>query len=73
MNSLSLKFAPLTAILLLTALHAQTPQTADQANALKAQAEHFRIVRERGEKAYYQPRFDLSALPHYQPEKVLAG
>lgn len=73
MNSRSLKFAPLSAILLVTALRAQTPQTADQVNALKAQAEHFRIVRERGQKAYYQPRFDLSALPHYQPEKVLAG
>ena len=53
------------AVLLLTlfpSLHAQPAQSADQANALKAQAEHFRIVRERGEKAYYQPRFDLSAL-----------
>ncbi|MBS0662744.1 MAG: substrate-binding domain-containing protein [Verrucomicrobia bacterium] len=45
----------------------------DTINALKAQADHFRIVRERGEKAYYQPRFDLSALPHYQPEKLLTG
>ncbi len=47
--------------------------SADTLNALKAQADHFRIVRERGEKAYYQPRFDLSALPHYQPEKLLTG
>ena len=58
---------------LLPALQAQPAQSADQVNALKAQAEHFRIVRERGEKAYYQPRFDLSALPHYTPQKLLAG
>ena len=73
MNPRSLQFAVLVAALLATALRAQPAQTADQVNALKAQAEHFRIVRERGEKAYYQPRFDLSALPHYQPEKLLAG
>jgi phosphate transport system substrate-binding protein len=54
-------------------LPAQADPSADVENALKAQAEHFRIVRERGEKAYYQPRFDLSALPHYQPQKLLAG
>ena len=57
----------------LPSLRAQQEQSADTVNALKAQAEHFRIVRERGEKAYYQPRFDLSALPHYKPEKLLAG
>ena len=73
MNPRSLKFTALVAALLATALRAQTPQTADQVNALKAQAEHFRIVRERGERAYYQPRFELSALPHYKPEKLLAG
>ena len=73
MNPRSLKFTALVAALLATALRAQTPQTADQVNALKAQAEHFRIVRERGERAYYQPRFELNALPHYKPEKLLAG
>ncbi len=57
----------------LTPLAAQPAPSADQVNALKAQAEHFRIVRERGEKAYYQPRFDLSGLPHYRPEKLLTG
>ena len=30
-------------------------------------------MRERGERAYYQPRFELNALPHYKPEKLLAG
>src|SRR5258708_12589586 len=58
---------------LLPPLHAEPAPSADMVNALKAQAEHFRIVRERGEKAYYQPRFDLSALPHYQPSKLLTA
>lgn len=57
----------------LPALRAQPNQSADTINALKAQADHFRIVRERGEKAFYQPQFDLSALPHYQPAKLLTG
>jgi phosphate transport system substrate-binding protein len=54
-------------------LRAQPALSADAENALKAQADHFRIVRERGEKAFYEPRFDLSALPHYRPEKLYAG
>ena len=54
-------------------LGAQSEESADTKNALRAQVDHFRIVRERGEKAYYQPQFDLSGLPHYQPEKLLTG
>jgi phosphate transport system substrate-binding protein len=54
-------------------LGAQSDESADTKNALKAQVDHFRIVRERGEKAFYQPQFDLSGLPHYQPEKLLTG
>ena len=65
--------AALSAFLLHPALRAQTAPSADTVNALKAQAEHFRIVRERGDKAFYQPRFDLGALPHYQPQKLYAG
>ena len=76
MNSRSEKITTLAVLataLLGPALNAQTPPTADQVNALKAQADHFRIVRERGEKAFYQPQFDLSALPHYQPSTLLTG
>ena len=65
--------AALAGTLFSSALHAQGEESADTKNALKAQVEHFRIVRERGEKAYYQPRFDLSALPHYVPEKLVTG
>ena len=54
-------------------LGAQPEASADTKNALKAQVEHFRIVRERGHKVFYAPRFDLSALPHYQPTKLLTG
>ena len=77
MNSRSPQYLPLRATLAATlfssALHAQLEESADTKNALKAQVEHFRIVRERGEKAYYQPHFDLSALPHYVPEKLVTG
>ena len=76
MKSHSSIFRTLCAAVFLTSLEplsAQPAQSADQVNALKAQAEHFRIVRERGEKAYYTPRFDLSALPHYTPATVLTG
>lgn len=54
-------------------LGAQPEASADTINALKAQVDHFRIVRARGEKPYYQPQFDLSGLPHYQPKKLLTG
>ncbi|MFI5335785.1 MAG: PstS family phosphate ABC transporter substrate-binding protein [Opitutales bacterium] len=54
-------------------LTAQIEESADTKNALKAQVEHFRIVRERGEKAFYQPQFDLSALPHYVPQTLVTG
>src|SRR5579883_2943885 len=47
--------------------------SADQRNALKAQAEHFRIIKERGRQAYYHEAFDLSGLPHYRPRRQLSG
>jgi phosphate transport system substrate-binding protein len=66
--------ACVTALLLpLTSLRAQPNPSADTVNALKAQVEHFRIVRERGNKVFYTQRFDLSGLPHYQPAKILTG
>jgi phosphate transport system substrate-binding protein len=71
------KYIPLAvtmaAALLIPALRAQMEESADTKNALKAQVEHFRIVRERGEKAFYQPRFDLGALPHYVPQTLVTG
>ncbi len=57
----------------LPSAHAQAGTAADIANALRAQVDHFRIVRERGRTAFYQPQFDLSELPHYQPTKLLTG
>ena len=64
-----------TAIVAATALtgRAQPEASADVKNALKAQAEHFRIIHERGQKAYYEPQFDLSALPHYEPQAQVSG
>jgi phosphate transport system substrate-binding protein len=54
-------------------LRAQPSPSADTENALRAQAEHFRIIRERGLKPYYTQKFDLSGLPHYVPQQQLAG
>ena len=77
MNSRRLPSFLLTTAILIALLPlrlaAQLEESTDTKNALKAQVEHFRIVRERGEKAYYQPRFDLSALPHYVPQTLVTG
>lgn len=54
-------------------LPAQPEASADTQNALRAQADHFRIVRERGRQAFYPPQFDLGGLPHYEPKKLLTG
>jgi len=54
-------------------IRAQPEPSADAKNALRAQAEHFRIVRERGKQAFYKAQFDLSGLPHYEPQQQLAG
>ena len=54
-------------------LRADTPTSADVENALKAQVEHFKIVRERGLKPYYTEKFDLSGLPHYKPKQLFTG
>ena len=45
----------------------------DAKNALRAQVDHFRIVKERGRQAYYTQKFDLSGLPHYEPQPLPAG
>ncbi len=54
-------------------LRAESDPSADSKNALRAQADHFRIVRERGQHPFYTQKFDLSRLPHYQPQQQLAG
>ena len=52
---------------------AQPEGSDDTKNALRAQADHFRIIHERGQKPYYKPQFDLSALPHYEPQQQVSG
>src|ERR1039457_2603177 len=52
---------------------AQPDPSEDTKNALRAQADHFRIIHERGQKPYYKPQFDLSALPHYEPQQQVSG
>ena len=72
-NPLAAVALALVALISLGPLDAQPAPSADTVNALKAQAEHFRIIRERGLKPYYTQKFDLSGLPHYVPEQSLAG
>lgn len=72
MRTTSIAFAACAALLAAASARA-VADTADSRNALKAQAEHFRIIRERGLKPYYSQRFDLSGLPHYAPRRQLAG
>ena len=45
----------------------------DAKTALHAQADHFASIARRGAKAYYTKKFDLSGLPHYQPQRLLEG
>ncbi len=76
-----MKSSPLVALLaaglavgaLLPPLGAQTATSKDAENALRAQVDHFRIVKERGKQAFYTNKFDLSGLPHYEPQPLPAG
>jgi phosphate transport system substrate-binding protein len=54
-------------------LRAQAGPSEDAKNALRAQVDHFRIVKERGKQAFYTQKFDLSGLPHYEPQPLPAG
>lgn len=47
--------------------------SADVKQSLQAQEERARIIADRGKKPHYTQKFDLSALPHYQPEKLYTG
>jgi len=51
---------------------AQT-QTEDEKKALQGQAERAGVIYERGKQPHYTRSFDLSGLPHYQPQKQLTG
>src|SRR5882672_10564676 len=57
-------------IALTSSLPAQPEPSADAKNALRAQVDHFRIVKERGKQAFYTQKFDLSGLPHYEPQPL---
>jgi phosphate transport system substrate-binding protein len=68
-----------TAALALSALLVAAPAIAQQAESedthksLQAQAERAGVIADRGEKAHYAKKFDLSGLPHYVPGKQLTG
>jgi phosphate transport system substrate-binding protein len=52
---------------------AQVAGAEDAKKSIQAQTERVGVIAERGEKAHYPPKFDLSALPHYKPKKQLNG
>lgn len=52
---------------------AQPRQSADTESALRAQSDRAKVIYERGKKAHYTKKFDLSGLPHYAPKELLTG
>lgn len=52
---------------------AQTIPSEDSKKSLEAQADRAGVVYERGKRAHYTEKFDLSGLPHYKPGKQLTG
>ncbi|MBV8750042.1 MAG: substrate-binding domain-containing protein [Candidatus Eremiobacteraeota bacterium] len=58
---------------LLTAFHASAQTEEDSVKSMQAQAERAGVVAERGKQPHYTRTFDLSALPHYVPQKQLTG
>ena len=67
----------LPALAALTILHVPVgaaAQTADDSKkSFQAQAERAGVVYERGKRAHYTTRFDLSGLPHFVPGPQLTG
>jgi phosphate transport system substrate-binding protein len=52
---------------------AQTVSAEDAKKSLQAQEERAEVIYERGKSPHYTQKFDLSGLPHYKPDKQLAG
>jgi phosphate transport system substrate-binding protein len=65
--------AMLSAALCVSPSAAQQAQSADTEKALRAQADRAGVIYKRGKSAHYPPKFDLSELPHYVPDKQLTG
>ncbi|MDD3179161.1 MAG: substrate-binding domain-containing protein [Opitutaceae bacterium] len=63
----------LAALLTPATSNADNQLSKDAQLALHAQMDHYAAVARRGEQVFYTKKFDLSGLPHYQPEQVLAG
>lgn len=63
----------LACALFATAAHAQSEQSEDTRKSLQAQAERAQVVYQRGKRAHYTQKFDLSALPEYTPGKQQTG
>jgi phosphate transport system substrate-binding protein len=59
--------------LLAIALRAQPAQSEDTHKALQGQKERAGVVADRGAKAHYTQKFDLSGMPHFTPSKKLTG
>jgi phosphate transport system substrate-binding protein len=49
------------------------PQADARRDSIEVQAARNKHVRERGKKAFYTRKFDLSQLPEYKPEQKLSG
>jgi len=54
-------------------LSAQNKLSEDAKTALHAQSDHFASIAKRGREVHYTTKFDLSGLPHYQPQQILEG
>ena len=52
---------------------AQVSTSDDARKSMQAQNERAGVILDRGEKAHYPAKFDLSGLPHYQPRSKLSG
>lgn len=51
----------------------QTVQSEDSRKSLQAQAERAQVIYQRGKRAHYTQKFDLSQLPEYVPGPQLSG
>ena len=67
------RIAATIALAALAGAAAAQQQSEDTKNALRAQADRAGVIYKRGRQAYYTQKFDLSGMPHYQPEAVLTG
>jgi len=67
------KFLIATTFLFAAQAYADAPPSEDAKKSMQAQAERADVIKERGEKRYYDAKIDLSGLPHYVPSQQLTG